>query len=359
MRKVYVVGFCIALALAFTAPGWAAEYYIVGTRSGDLEVTQGKPEGKGTMVEGPFASREEARRQLEDIKKAERRQTEGSGSQEAKQGSKEYYVVETPSGQMRVVDHKPEGRAEKVDGPFDSKQQAREAMQQAKADRSQGREAQQEKARKTGDEKYYVIRTQAGELRVVDHKPEGRAEKVDGPFASKEQARQAMKQARAEDRKKGEKRAEAEQEEQYYVAKGKRDQMKVIDHKPKGQAEAVKGPFESEAKARQALKEAKDEEKQKQKASEKEQAQQEKQKQADKEDKEKAEQAGREQTREQTYGACLPPEKAKRMGAYYVVKDEFGRMDVRSFAGDQPILFGPFRTHGQAESAMLTGRCAR
>jgi len=41
----------------------------------------------------------------------------------------EYYVVKTKSGAMRVVDHKPMGRATIVKGPFKTMEEAHKAFQ--------------------------------------------------------------------------------------------------------------------------------------------------------------------------------------------------------------------------------------
>ncbi len=291
----------------------------------------------------------------------------------------DYYVIETRGGDLKVVDHKPEGKAEKVKGPFSSEQKAREAMKTAMEKRDKGKSSEQAKEDKAKGDKYYIVRSQDGEVRIVDHLPEGKAEVVSGPFEAKanaewalkqmpEKEKQAGKQAKERQKDKGKDQAKAE-EGTYYVVKGKGDNMQVMDRKPKEkkQMKAVKGPFESEAEARQAMKQAK-----KEQAEQKQKAEKEEKKAAKGQDKEKMKvkeaskekgKAGKEEAKkgkaEKKQYTCLPPEKARRMSSYYVVEDEVGRMDVRSFAGDQPILFGPFKNKQQAVSAMLTGRCAQ
>lgn len=42
-------------------------------------------------------------------------------------------------------------------------------------------------------DEYYVVKSRSGVLRVVDHKPTGQATVVKGPFKSLEDARKALK----------------------------------------------------------------------------------------------------------------------------------------------------------------------
>ena len=43
---------------------------------------------------------------------------------------------------------------------------------------------------------YFVVKSQSGILNVVDHKPQGGATIVKGPFKTKEEAEKAMKSAK-------------------------------------------------------------------------------------------------------------------------------------------------------------------
>jgi hypothetical protein len=333
MKTFKALAILSVFALVFSAGALAAQYYVVEKASGDLTVMDQKPEGKDEAVKGPFDSKEKAQEALQAIKDEDDK----------------FYVIKTQAGEMRIVDHEPKGKAQVVEGPFDSEQKADQAMKEARdQDEAKGKSAQ-DQGKGSEDQNYYVVKTGQGDYKIVDHTPKGNAEVISGPFNTEKKAQWATKEAQ-EGRKQMSKGEEGKTEGDYYVIKGKGDNMKVISHKPKGQAQAVKGPFESESEARQALKAAKKENDKQKEAKGQDQKGTKDQKQAKK---------GKSGKKGAGYAYCLPPEKAKRMRSWYVVEDEVGRMAVRSYSGDQPILFGPFRSQGQAASAMMTGRCAR
>jgi hypothetical protein len=328
MKKFWFVLMAGLLAVAFMAGAVFAEYYIVQKASGKYAVAEHKAKGEATTVAGPFDTEEQARKALEGYEK-------GTKSSESKEDGNKFYVIKTRAGDYRVVNHRPEGNAKLVDGPFDKKDQAEQAMKEAK----KSGKSDKEQARDMDKGNYFVIERKSGEYAVVDHRPKGRAEVVNGPFETKEQAQDALQEAKKMDKKSAQ-QAEADQEGEYYVAKTRSGSMKVVDHKPRGQAEAVKGPFESREEAQQAVKSAQQEDK------------------ARGEDRKKSEAKGEKKSKQQ-FAYCLPPDKAKRMASWYVVKDDVGRMTVKPFSGDDPILFGPFRHKRQAVQSMWTGRCAR
>lgn len=73
------IGLLVGLVVicAFVASGaFAADYYIVKKDSGQYEIMAGKPEGDAKMVEGPFASKEKARQRLDRMTKEHGKQTE-------------------------------------------------------------------------------------------------------------------------------------------------------------------------------------------------------------------------------------------------------------------------------------------
>ena len=54
----------IMTALLAAGPGFAAEYFVVKSRSGILQVVDHQPKGGATVVKGPFKTREEAEKAI-------------------------------------------------------------------------------------------------------------------------------------------------------------------------------------------------------------------------------------------------------------------------------------------------------
>jgi hypothetical protein len=77
-----LIAFSLALVV-FVMAGFSmgAEYYVVKSRSGLLNVVDHQPKGGATVVKGPFSSREEAVKALNALKgtSAPATKPEGSG----------------------------------------------------------------------------------------------------------------------------------------------------------------------------------------------------------------------------------------------------------------------------------------
>ncbi len=54
----------IMTALLAAGPAFAAEYFVVKSRSGILRVVNHQPQGGATIVKGPFKTREEAQKAI-------------------------------------------------------------------------------------------------------------------------------------------------------------------------------------------------------------------------------------------------------------------------------------------------------
>ncbi len=61
MKPIILIA-AIALLMAFGSvkPATAEEYYVVKSRSGIVRIVDHKPQGRATIVKGPFKTREEA-----------------------------------------------------------------------------------------------------------------------------------------------------------------------------------------------------------------------------------------------------------------------------------------------------------
>lgn len=70
--KSLLIALFIVVTAAFLAagPALAAEYYVVKSRSGILRIVDHKPKGGGTIVKGPFGSREEADKSMKSTSDA-------------------------------------------------------------------------------------------------------------------------------------------------------------------------------------------------------------------------------------------------------------------------------------------------
>lgn len=65
MRIKTIIVLFVVCAVAFAAgPSVAAEYYVVKSRSGILMVRDHKPQGAATIVKGPFQTKQEAEEAL-------------------------------------------------------------------------------------------------------------------------------------------------------------------------------------------------------------------------------------------------------------------------------------------------------
>jgi hypothetical protein len=87
MRKLRLILLAVALvAFVMTDLCLAAEYYVVRSRSGLVNVADHQPRGRATAVKGPFGSREEADKAVKELKgtEASSANTTGSGARLAK-----------------------------------------------------------------------------------------------------------------------------------------------------------------------------------------------------------------------------------------------------------------------------------
>jgi hypothetical protein len=65
MRLITLITATVSLiAFGFANPAVAEEYYVVKSRSGVIRIVDHKPEGNATIVKGPFNTREEAEKVL-------------------------------------------------------------------------------------------------------------------------------------------------------------------------------------------------------------------------------------------------------------------------------------------------------
>jgi len=56
--------FVVSAALLAASPTLAAEYFVIKSRSGILQVVDHQPKGGATIVKGPFKTREEAEKAI-------------------------------------------------------------------------------------------------------------------------------------------------------------------------------------------------------------------------------------------------------------------------------------------------------
>lgn len=77
--QALVMSLVVVVTAAFlaTGPAFAAEYFVVKSRSGILRIVDHKPQGGGTIVKGPFKSAQEAEKAMQSA--TDTKATRGDG----------------------------------------------------------------------------------------------------------------------------------------------------------------------------------------------------------------------------------------------------------------------------------------
>jgi sporulation protein YlmC with PRC-barrel domain len=68
MNKWYLIGVLAIALITVGANAWAVDYYVIKKPSGKCLISKDKPKGDAKTVKGPFSSREEAQEALQDLK---------------------------------------------------------------------------------------------------------------------------------------------------------------------------------------------------------------------------------------------------------------------------------------------------
>jgi len=123
MRPIRILMAC-AVVLALSSVAFAGDYYVVRGDLGSFRIVDHKPFDSGAIVQGPFATRDEAYQVVIAGNPIPEGFLGGSGTMAAEPSRHAFWVVRGDLGSFRIVDRKPSDTAAIVQGPFATREQA-------------------------------------------------------------------------------------------------------------------------------------------------------------------------------------------------------------------------------------------
>ncbi|MBI4962646.1 MAG: hypothetical protein HY913_05155 [Desulfomonile tiedjei] len=184
MRTFYAIIAMVALIGIGATAASADEYFVIRDRDGRVAVTSESPGYGWSVVQGPFATPDEATR-------AAGKGTEIAASPVfpqtmSKNLERNFYVIRDRDGQTVVTSDKPAYGWSRAQGPFASRDEAIRAM--GSGTEFPLRTTFPQTLGEVKAHQYFVWQNRDGQIAVTSEMPNYGWNKVQGPFASRDEA---------------------------------------------------------------------------------------------------------------------------------------------------------------------------